>query len=553
MECVVVTQRMRAVLEYLHVIASGNLDSGANTNVRVTRTVLVALALVLVLAQPARADYEAGQHAWDAGRPVEALEQWQAAADDGDRRAMLALGRLYTTGLGAPQNFIQAHMWFNLAASRGEMEALAERDALAAKMTAVERAEAQKLASSWRPGDTDRAATQETVAQSAAEDPGPPPVEALREAQALLAVLGYDPGPADGIWGRRSVRAYQSFLRDAGQPLAEALTPEALLAMRAIMERQDSTPIVATGGRQAPEATAAEPTHPALSPDALHRAAKAGDLDGLKTALEAGVDVDARDDQGWTALMYAANKGYTLLVQLLLQDRAEVDIRAPDGATALFIAVLHGHVELVELLMKEGADIFVRGPKGRTPLEIAQMQEYSEILNLPNFRAQIIEEENRRREEEAQEKREEEAREFANAESLDTPQAYEYYLSSQCPGGAFCAEARARRDKSLIAYLSNKTFGGVNTIGDEQVYEFSPTGSLTGVARPSSWTSTSCSGKWRVAAGKVLMECSWLNAMGESSAIDAELKGTVLMGQEKFEGMFSEKTWTWRMTERNTR
>ena len=146
------------------------------------RTTTVAFALLLVLALPARADYEAGQRAWDAGHPAEALEQWQFAANDGDKRAMLALERLYEMGLGAPQNYMLAHMWFNLAASRGEVDALTERDALAAKMTPAERAEAQKLASSWRAGG--EAATQEPATQSApaAEDPGPPPVEALREA-----------------------------------------------------------------------------------------------------------------------------------------------------------------------------------------------------------------------------------------------------------------------------------------------------------------------------------------------------------------------------------
>ena len=97
------------------------------------------------------ADYDAGRQAWDAGKPVEALAQWQAAADAGDRRAMLALGRRYLKGLGVPQDYVLAHMWFNLAASRGENEALKERDSLAENLTPSERAEAQKRAREWRP------------------------------------------------------------------------------------------------------------------------------------------------------------------------------------------------------------------------------------------------------------------------------------------------------------------------------------------------------------------------------------------------------------------
>ena len=37
----------------------------------------------------ALADYEAGQRAWDAGEPVEALGQWRWGCDDVRRRSML--------------------------------------------------------------------------------------------------------------------------------------------------------------------------------------------------------------------------------------------------------------------------------------------------------------------------------------------------------------------------------------------------------------------------------------------------------------------------------
>ena len=43
----------------------------------------------------ARADYDAGKRAMEAGQPIEAAAHWRAAARSGDRRAMLALGRLF--------------------------------------------------------------------------------------------------------------------------------------------------------------------------------------------------------------------------------------------------------------------------------------------------------------------------------------------------------------------------------------------------------------------------------------------------------------------------
>ena len=88
--------------------------------------VFVCLAATLLWAAGARADYGAGRIAWEGGRYAEALTQWQAAARKGDRRAMVALGRAFVKGLGVPQDYVEAHKWFNLAAARGDAKAVAE-------------------------------------------------------------------------------------------------------------------------------------------------------------------------------------------------------------------------------------------------------------------------------------------------------------------------------------------------------------------------------------------------------------------------------------------
>ena len=110
----------------------------------------LVLGMALAAATPAGADFEVGRRAWDGGRPTDAVTAWRASAETGDGRSMLALGRAYAKGLGAPQDFVEAHKWLNLAAGLGSTEAAAERDALAEEMTAEERAEARKLARVWR-------------------------------------------------------------------------------------------------------------------------------------------------------------------------------------------------------------------------------------------------------------------------------------------------------------------------------------------------------------------------------------------------------------------
>ena len=323
---------------------------------------VLCLAGIMVYCAAAQADYEAGQTAWLAGQQTEALTQWQAAARAGDARAMLALGRAYVKGLGVPQDYVEAHKWLNLAAGRGNAEAADERDALAAKMTPQQVASAQEQARIWRSGgmvDAPKAAT--TPQAAVPSPPAVPPPRAIREAQELMAALGYEPGAADGRWGSRSASAYAAFLRDAGLPPGNVLTPDALRAMRAAAKGRNVAETAAPP-RQAP-ATRRKTDPP---PADLHRLVKTGNVDGLKAALAAGADANARDGKGWTALMHAADKGRTLLVPPLLKAGADPNIRASDGATALFMAGVHKHSEIIVALTKAGADPTIEGPKGMT-------------------------------------------------------------------------------------------------------------------------------------------------------------------------------------------
>jgi TPR repeat protein len=65
-------------------------------------------------------------------------------------------GIMYANGQGVPQDYVQAHMWFNLAASRssvelGIVEAVKNRGEIAEMMTPAQIAEAQRLAREWKP------------------------------------------------------------------------------------------------------------------------------------------------------------------------------------------------------------------------------------------------------------------------------------------------------------------------------------------------------------------------------------------------------------------
>lgn len=79
-----------------------------------------------------------------------AIANYMAAAAAGDIAALFDLGVAYSTGSnGVTIDFVEAHKWFNLAASRGHEEAAWCRADVSDEMTAREISEAQRRARRW--------------------------------------------------------------------------------------------------------------------------------------------------------------------------------------------------------------------------------------------------------------------------------------------------------------------------------------------------------------------------------------------------------------------
>ena len=91
--------------------------------------------------------------------------------------------------------------------------------------------------------------------------------------------------------------------------------------------------------------------------DELLEAIMDGDIERAKSLIDAGADVNARDIDGWTPLMYAALNGHTEIVELLIESGADVNAEDNNGQTVLMFATRGGHTEIVEILIKAGADV----------------------------------------------------------------------------------------------------------------------------------------------------------------------------------------------------
>jgi len=87
----------------------------------------------------------------------------------------------------------------------------------------------------------------------------------------------------------------------------------------------------------------------------MHVSALDGDISSVKEALDAGVDVNAVDADGHTALMLAAYNGHSEIVLTLLDRGAGIDRRDMEGRTALLYAATGPFPETVTILLDKGA------------------------------------------------------------------------------------------------------------------------------------------------------------------------------------------------------
>ncbi len=86
---------------------------------------LAALLACGLPAAPARADFDAGVRAYDAGDYEAAFQTWLPLARDGDAFAQRNLGHLYRLGRGVPQDFAVAANWYRRASDQGLVRAQA--------------------------------------------------------------------------------------------------------------------------------------------------------------------------------------------------------------------------------------------------------------------------------------------------------------------------------------------------------------------------------------------------------------------------------------------
>lgn len=105
--------------------------------------------------------------------------------------------------------------------------------------------------------------------------------------------------------------------------------------------------------------------------------------DVVALLLAAGSKVDHKDRHNAAALNYAALAGNVEAVRALIQAGANVDNRAGHfRTTPLIDAATYGHVEVVKELLVAGADPKIESDYSHSAMDIARAKNQAEIIDL---------------------------------------------------------------------------------------------------------------------------------------------------------------------------
>lgn len=108
-----------------------------------------------------------------------------------------------------------------------------------------------------------------------------------------------------------------------------------------------------------------------------------GDADILRDYLTKNPrDIDAKDNQGRTAVHMAAANGHMPILEMLFEFNPKPDVPNYEGNTALHFAALNNRLEAARRLLEKGWKVSSRNVFDRTPLQLSQDRRLEEMTAL---------------------------------------------------------------------------------------------------------------------------------------------------------------------------
>lgn len=125
-----------------------------------------------------------------------------------------------------------------------------------------------------------------------------------------------------------------------------------------------------------------------FSQKAFASALESGNRKVVERFLDAGVNIDVPNDDGWTPLMVAAFNGREDVALLLIQRGAAINSRDDEAYSPLHWAAFNGYERVAALLIGKGAYVNAQNIYGWTPLLQASAQGHTRVVEwLVKFKA----------------------------------------------------------------------------------------------------------------------------------------------------------------------
>jgi hypothetical protein len=103
----------------------------------------------------------------------------------------------------------------------------------------------------------------------------------------------------------------------------------------------------------------------------LYRAAMSGNVAEVRKLVALGGNMDAKDVNGGTPLLWAAYNGHVEAIKTFVKSGADKDVKTAAGETPLHYAAGNGHVEAIRVLAQLGVDITAQTAAGMTALQLS--------------------------------------------------------------------------------------------------------------------------------------------------------------------------------------
>ncbi len=104
-----------------------------------------------------------------------------------------------------------------------------------------------------------------------------------------------------------------------------------------------------------------------------------GNTDIALTLVKAGANLDLQDQSGYSTLMWAIDKGHTDIVPNLLAYGSDLNLQDESDYNALMVAIIQGHADIALTLVKAGANLDMQNEGGRSALMLAIIHGHTDV------------------------------------------------------------------------------------------------------------------------------------------------------------------------------